>query len=192
MLKNGYANLAELPKKMQDGVLTTQSKPILTKVVSNTPGRLRLRIAHSHRQGGEMQRLAKTLDAHPNVKLVRTNIHNGSITIQHDGNDGSLENVLASLWDLGMIFADITAGKSEVAAGVSNTVVDLNQRVQQATNGVVDLRFLFPLGLATLSVRQLLTKGLQLEFIPWYVLAWYAFDSFIKLHGTVRPPSTNE
>jgi hypothetical protein len=48
----------------------------------------------------------------------------------------------------------------------------------------VDLRFLFPLSLSLLALRQLLVKGWQLELIPWYVLAWYAFDSFIKLHPT--------
>jgi hypothetical protein len=31
-------------------------------------------------------------------------------------------------------------------------------------------------------MRQLMIKGLQLEVIPWYVLAWYAFDSFLKLN----------
>ena len=35
-----------------------------------------------------------------------------------------------------------------------------------------------------LAMRQLIAKGWQLELIPWYVLAWYAFDSFIKLHST--------
>lgn len=166
------------------------SKPISTKVISSTPGRLRLRVAQQHCQSGEMQRLASVLKANPQVSQVSTNPHSGSITIYHDGKNNSLGNVFATLQDLGIIFADLTEGKTEAAAQVTNAIVDLNQRVRTATNGAIDIRFLFPLGLSTLAVRQLLSKGLQFETIPWYVLAWYAFDSFIKLHGT--GPSTTE
>nr|WP_016875836.1 hypothetical protein [Chlorogloeopsis fritschii] len=196
--KNGYGNLSYISKSMQETALEKPSKPILTKVVSNTPGRLRLRVAQPQRCKAKMQHMVKILEAQPNISQVRMNSHNGSITIQHDGNEDSLKNVVTTLQDLGVIFADIAGfaetrgGKSEVAAEVSDVVVDLNRRVKEATNGVVDLRFLFPLGLATLSIRQLVAKGLQLEIIPWYVLAWYAFDSFIKLHGTNQSQSTNE
>ena len=62
-------------------------------------------------------------------------------------------------------------------------MVNFNKKFEQATSGEVDLRFLFPLGLSLLAVRQILVKGWQLELIPWYVLAWYSFDSFIKLNG---------
>ncbi|PMB23961.1 hypothetical protein CEN40_08340 [Fischerella thermalis CCMEE 5205] len=193
MWKNSNGSLTDMPRPMSEKIIKTRPKPILTKIVSNTPGRLRLRVAHSHRQKEEMQRLAKTLEANPSINNVRTNIHQGSITIQHNADDESFQNVLAALYDLGIIFADITPGKTEAAAGVSNSIVDLNQRVHDVTNGLIDLRIIMPIGLASLSIRQLLTKGLQLETIPWYVLAWYAFDSFIKLHGnTSQPKSTSE
>ena len=194
MLKNGHGNFIQMPTTMQPATLenTTISKPISTQVVSSTPGRLRLRVAQPHRQPVKMQRIASALQANPNINQVRTNIQQGSITIQHNSDDGSFKSVFATLKDLGIIFSDITEGNTEAAAGVSSAVIDLNKRVNQATDGVVDLRFLFPLGLATLSVRQLLAKGLQWEIIPWYVLAWYAFDSFIKLHGTGKPQSTSE
>jgi hypothetical protein len=35
---------------------------------------------------------------------------------------------------------------------------------------------------STLDFRQLIIKGLQIDEIPWYSLAWYAFDSFVKLN----------
>lgn len=174
---------------MQECVKKAQHKLVSSKVVSSTPGRLRLRVAHAYRKSGDMQRIATALEAAPHISQVRTNLENGSIVIHHDINDDSLENVIATLRDLGIIFGDIALGKSEVAAGVSNAVVDLNKRVQHATNNVVDLRFLFPLSLGILSIRKLLSQGLQFDIIPWYVLAWYAFDSFIKLHGTSQPQS---
>ncbi len=73
---------------------------------------------------------------------------------------------------------------SEVASNLTDAVADLNKRVAQATNGVVDLRWLIPVGLGALAVRQLRRNGLKIETAPWYVLAYYAFDSFIKLHYT--------
>lgn len=189
MLTNGHSTYNKMPEIIDKPTFKTPPKPISTKVVSSTPGRLRLRVAHSHRQPEKMQRIAKALSANSHINQVKTNVHHGSIVINHDG---SLENVLATLKDLGIIFADITEGNTEAAAGVSSAVVDLNQRVKQSTHGAFDLRILFPVGLASLSVRQLFNKGLQLEVIPWYVLAWYAFDSFIKLHGTSQKQSQNE
>ncbi|WP_392535236.1 hypothetical protein [Nostoc sp. C117] len=53
-----------------------------------------------------------------------------------------LENVLATLKDLGTIFADVSEGNTEAATGVSSAVVDLNQRVKQSTGGAFDLRML--------------------------------------------------
>ncbi|MGJ5629745.1 HMA2 domain-containing protein [Nostoc sp. CALU 1950] len=188
MLTNGYSTYNKMPEIIDKPTFKTPPKPISTKVVSSTPGRLRLRVAHSHRQPEKMQRIANALLANPHINQVKTNFHHGSIVINHDG----LENVLATLKDLGIIFADVSEGNTEAAAGVSSAVVDLNQRIKQLTHGAFDLRILFPLGLASLSVRQLFKRGLQLEMIPWYVLAWYAFDSFIKLHGTSQEKSAND
>lgn len=192
MSKNGYINLTDMPKVIEEKSIKKAFQPISTRVVSSTPGRLRLRVAQPHRQSGDMQRIANALQANPNINQVRTNIQNGSIVINHDGDDASVDNLYATLRDLGIIFGDVALGKSDAAAEVSNAVVDLNKRVRQATNNAVDLRLLFPLGLGVFSIRQLLTKGLQLETIPWYVLAWYAFDSFLKLHATSQAQSSKE
>jgi Protein of unknown function (DUF5132) len=80
--------------------------------------------------------------------------------------------------------SNVKQENSAVAEGLINVVSSLNEQVKEATQGVVDLRLLLPFGLSTLALRQLLIKGLQIEEIPWYVLAWYAFDSFTKLHET--------
>ncbi|RCJ27991.1 hypothetical protein A6770_24750 [Nostoc minutum NIES-26] len=192
MMTNSHGNLTKMPEVMEQASLNKPSKAILTRVISDTPGRLRLRVARAHRQPGEMQRITHALEAQPNVSQVRTNISHGSIVINHDGKDESLKNVISTLVDLGIIFGNITESNSEAAVDISVAVIDLNKRVEQATNGVVDLRFLFPLGLSFLAIRQLLAKGLQFENIPWYVLAWYAFDSFIKLHGMNQLNSNRE
>jgi hypothetical protein len=160
----------------------TSYTPIAAKIVSDTPGRLRLRVAISDRQPDKMQHIANFLEAQPHITQVRTNFYHGSILIYHHGTDESFANVLDALSDIGIIFADITQGTTEVAKSITNAVTNLNHSVERATDGTIDLRFLFPLGLSMLAVRQLMIKGLQLDIIPWYVLAWYAFDSFLKLN----------
>jgi hypothetical protein len=189
---NSHGSLTKMPNIQKQIQFNTPSSPIATKVVSATPGRLRLRIAHSHRQPETMEYIANTLDAQPHVDEVRTNVNHGSIVIKYSGKSGDLSNVLATLEDIGIIFAEITEGGTEASTTVSTAVVDLNKRVRKATDGVVDIRFLFPLGLGILAIRKLMMKGLQFDIIPWYVLAWYSFDSFIKLHGiTPQKPSNN-
>lgn len=164
---------------------------IHTRVVSQTPGRLRLKVSEPHRKQGEMAEIVNALNAHPNVSEVRMNPQTGSIVVHHDNYHDTVENVFASLRDVGMIFGDIVLRKSVAANGVTDAVSDLNQRVSSLTHGVVDLRFLLPVGFGTLAVRQLMAKGLQFDIIPWYVLAWYSFDSFIKLHYTADPHKKN-
>ncbi|MFQ4144629.1 DUF5132 domain-containing protein [Chlorogloeopsis sp. ULAP02] len=75
-------------------------------------------------------------------------------------------------------------GRSIIARDLINVVSDFNTDVERLTQGAIDLRLLFPLGLSALAIRQLLMKGLQIDEIPWYTLAWYAFDSFVKLNKT--------
>ncbi|MBE9198625.1 MULTISPECIES: HMA2 domain-containing protein [unclassified Nodularia (in: cyanobacteria)] len=184
MLTNSHGNLTKLAKTIEKASFKTTPKPISTKIISDTPGRLRLRISQAHRHPREIQRIAHVLKAQSHISQVRTNISHGSIIINHDGKDGTLENVLTTLLDLGVTFADITEGNSEAAEDMKSTIINLNKRLEQATSGEVDLRFLFPLGLSLWAVRQVIVQGLQLEIIPWYVLAWYAFDSFIKLNSS--------
>ncbi|MDV2994526.1 MAG: hypothetical protein N4J56_004180 [Chroococcidiopsis sp. SAG 2025] len=72
--------------------------------------------------------------------------------------------------------------KSPIAEELINVIYSFNEQIRQTTSGVVDLRWLVPAGLGALALRQILTKGLELDEIPWYTLAWYAFDTFTKLN----------
>ncbi|AFZ45153.1 hypothetical protein PCC7418_3030 [Halothece sp. PCC 7418] len=59
---------------------------------------------------------------------------------------------------------------------------ELDTSLRKATQGTIDARSLLSILFAALALRQLILKGFQFDDVPWYVLAWYAFDSFIKLH----------
>jgi hypothetical protein len=173
--------------------------PKHTHVVSSTPSRTRLRVSSKRRNHQEMTRITHALRSHPDVSEVRTNVQTGSIVIHHADKEDSLDAIAAVLQDLGVVLGSVTdvelpftQGKSEVAADLTSAVADLNERVGKATNGVVDLRLLVPVGLAALAFRELLRTGWEFEAAPWYVLAWYAFDSFIKLHYIAEPPTTQQ
>jgi Heavy metal associated domain 2 len=191
VLKNGFVSQTKSPKIKQPKPVKSLNNTITTKIISDTPGRLRLRVAQKHREPEQMQPLVNALQEHSNINQVRINLDQGSITINHEGED-SWKNVMATLKDLGIIFGDIVEVHTDAAIGVSNAVIDLNKQVKQATEGQLDIRILFPFGLGCLAIRQLIIKGLQFDIIPWYVLAWYAFDSFIKLHGTNRLEPTSD
>lgn len=163
-----------------------------THIVSSTPTRTRLKVSEKRRNPQEMGRIAKALKAKACVHDVRTNLQTGSIVIHHGSQPSSLENIAMTLRDLGVILGHVSdveiplnsGEKSAVANDLTAAITDLNQKVGQATNGLVDLRMIVPLGFGALAVRQLLRQGFQIETAPWYALAYYAFDSFIKLHYT--------
>ena len=161
------------------------------QIVSQTPGRIRLRVTPVHRHQQTITPIVNHLKARLEIYRVKTNILSGSITVLYGRELLSSQDIWKFLQDLGVNLVEVTketsisvSNSSNASAAVITTATDLNQRVKTATKDAVDLRFLVPLSFGILAMRQLLVKGWQLEFIPWYVLAWYAFDSFIKLNST--------
>ncbi|MDP9351021.1 MAG: hypothetical protein M3P51_05715, partial [Chloroflexota bacterium] len=161
------------------------------RVMSSVPGRTRLKVSSRHRTQQEMQRIADALGARPDVSDVRANIHTGSLLVHHDQGQGGLAGLRTTLEEMGFTLLEITQGEApvsngerqEAAANLLGAVNGLNERVAQITRGKFDLRLLVPLSLGALSARQVARKGLELDEIPWYVLAWDAFQSFSTLHS---------
>ncbi|MEQ9548250.1 MAG: hypothetical protein RIM23_01330 [Coleofasciculus sp. G3-WIS-01] len=183
-------NNSKMPK-LRETTPEMGSSPIYAELISQTPGRVRLRVAPEYRQSQDIEPLIKLLNERLEIYRVRANIQSGSITIFYAQDYINFEGVWAILQDLGVTFSPIPEqprnsanGQSDAAASVTYAVTHLNRRVRRATDGIIDIRFLIPLGFSVLAIRQLIVKGLMIEAIPWYVLAWYSFDSFIKLHYT--------
>lgn len=168
-----------------------------THIASATPTRTRVKLSQKRRNSHEIKRIVTALKEHPHIHDIHVNDQTGSLVIHHASQKGVLDNIEAVLQDLGIILASTLEmpaleGKSELASHLTQAITDLNQQVGQTTNGVVDLRFLVPLGFSALAIRQLIRNGLQIEMAPWYVLAYYAFDSFLKLHYTQDPDQKRE
>jgi hypothetical protein len=160
-----------------------------TRIISSTPGRTRVKVSEKRRTREEMGRLAKTLKERLPAADAQINLQTGSIVLRHPQN--TLEDVCSVLKDLGVILIGLTGsgavwagGRTRAAAEITGAVSRLNRWFGLATNGIVNLQLLVPFGLGALALRQLLRYGWQIEAAPWYVLAYAAFDSFIKLHYT--------
>jgi hypothetical protein len=168
----------------------TASAPISFQVVSRTPGRLRLRICRQYRESEKMAEIASILPAFfPQIEEIRSNAQTGSLTVYYAPEAIALEEVLPQLQNFGVVLEDAPKAlpeTSQAAANLTGVLAALNQRVKQVTAGEVDLRFLVPLFFGLLALRQAFLKSPRLKTAPWYVLAWYAFDSFLKLN---RPPT---
>ncbi|MGK7899750.1 MAG: HMA2 domain-containing protein [Xenococcus sp. (in: cyanobacteria)] len=160
------------------------------QIISQTPGRVRLRVRPAYRQQQKIAPIVNALKARLEIYRVKTNIPSGSITVLHGRELLTSQDMSIVLQDLGINLVQVTqeprraiSSSSSAAAEVIKTVTDLDQRIKIATDNAIDLRLLLPLGLGVMAMRQLIVKGWQLELIPWYVLAWYAFDSFLKLNS---------
>lgn len=173
--------------------MVSKSKHEHTKIISSTPKRTRIRLSRKRRNSEEMARLAEALNESPKVQSVSTNLCTGSLVVYHE-RDG-LQDIEEKLKDVGVILSSAidlgipVEGGTESAYSLADAVSDLDRRLGLATSGFLNLRLLVPLGFGILAFLQLMRRGLQLEAAPWYVLAFAAVDSYIKLHHTHANPT---
>jgi hypothetical protein len=169
-------------------------------IVSHMDGRIRVRLHPKHRQDAVLDTVQQKLEGQRGVSAVTTNPRTGSVLVTYDHHRLSREDLLACMYDVGVIVREIggaedlpedldpTEGGTEVAphsstaVGLMDALTDLDRRLFELTGGKLDVKLLFPLGLGVLAARQIAVAGLGLEQVPGYVLLWYTFDSFYKLH----------
>lgn len=158
------------------------------EVVSSTRGRMRLRVMPPQGSSERLQRIAEALDARPDLSAAGVNALAGSVVIYHPDEIDALAQVRETLDPLEIEVAErglrerSQAVDSSIAERISGVASRLDAAVDRATDGV-PLRTLIPLGLGALAVRQALRSDARLGEAPWYLLGWYAFDGFLKLHG---------
>jgi hypothetical protein len=165
-------------------------------IVSLLPGRMRVRLHRSHRGPAEMKQIEQELGRRDGITSVTTDARTGSVLVQYDHRTVSKDDLVAMLYDVGVVAREVLGAEalpigreggvvehSTAATGVLDALTDLDRRISELTDGKVDLKLLMPLGLGLLAARQILTTGgLGLAEVPAYVLLWYTFDSFYKLH----------
>ncbi|MBV9581259.1 MAG: hypothetical protein JO057_21980 [Chloroflexi bacterium] len=172
------------------------------QIASHTPGRLRVRVHPSHRDPDALQEVASRLEDQPGIQHVDVNANTGSVLVHYDRETHEKDEVVGCLEDVGLLLGSILeAGGEEIpdlegsesesgsgsshsttAAGVVDTVNDLDRRLSELTGRKVDLRLLFPVALGAIGVRAAITNGIGFAEVPAYILIWYAFDAFWKFH----------
>ena len=174
-----------------------ENRQVHAVIVSDSPGRLRVRLHRDDRKGDILERTQAHLQGQPGVHHVDTNRATGSVTVRYDPRTHSSDDVIAMLRDA-CVVAERTAaalgeevpqvGASSTSLAIQAALDDLDRRLSRLTGRRVDLKLLFPFGLAAIGVRQLFTRGLGLNQVPAYMMLWYAFDSFWKFHSAQPGP----
>ena len=147
-----------------------------TQIVSHTPKRTRIRVSRKRQTPKEMARLAEALEASPKVSKVETNLTAGTIIVHHE--EKALPDIKARLQDLGVILMAATGVETS-----SKSLADAVSELDSWTKGILNLKLLVPLGFAALAVLQIARRGLEIGGAPWYLLAYFAFESFTKLNS---------
>lgn len=150
-----------------------------TQIVSTTPRRTRIRLSRKRRHPKEMARIAEVLEASPQVSSVQANLNTGTIIVHHK--EDALEDITSRLQDMGVILM-AAAGVETSSMSLADAVSDLDKHLDLGTRGLLNLKLLVPLGFGALAVLQLARQGLQIGSAPWYLLAYFAFESYIKLN----------
>jgi hypothetical protein len=127
-----------------------------------------------------MARLARALESFPRISSVETNLHAGTLIVHH--RKEAIEDIRSALKDMGVVLMAAT-GVEITAQSLTDAISDLDGRLSAVTGGALNLKLLVPLGLGALAVLQLARRGLQIEGAPWYILAYFAYESFMRLNS---------
>jgi hypothetical protein len=161
------------------------SQPIEIDIISNTPGRLRLRIVREHRQVEVMDKIASALKTWvAGIERVRTNANNGSITLYYQPDKVDFAEVFSQLKAFGIIVDDLpeTLSQTSLATARFKGAIDsVERQIQQITNNSLDLKRLVSLLLSLFIFRQLSTKNSRFKGVSWLLFGWYILNSLIEL-----------
>jgi copper chaperone CopZ len=149
-------------------------------VVSAVPGRVRLRSNHRPPAADHIAAVGRAFEAVEGVTAVTIRPSSSSVLVTFDPQDAHVATELSSL--LGPAGTESSVSRPiDLDVRITSAIGTVNHAVARSTGGI-DLRQLLPFGLGLLSLRQALAGRGRLTEAPWYLLAWYASETFLKLH----------
>ncbi len=154
------------------------------RVVSATAGRVRVRAVDvpAHRR---LPSVAEELDTWPEVTSVALRARSRSVVVRFDPEEATV--VADRMLSLGVdLRAGVAVSLPGAPAGTIAAAAATADRVVGRRFDGTDLRLLIPLGLGLMAVRRAMRGNERLADAPWYVLAWYASETFWKFHGGPR------
>lgn len=171
-------------------------------VIHHIPGRVRVKLPQAKGNLDLLREIQDSIAPLPGVKNVTINSTTGSLLVHYDPNvhenfhehlsAHAAQTELFALKPPELTEADEIADKiedeaeflsehSEAARAIVNLVKGLNEGVKVASNNMVDLKVLLPLGLAVYAFG----KGSHIVTPLWVTLAIFSFNSFVRLHHPV-------
>jgi hypothetical protein len=184
-------------------LLPEASQPIEIDIVSNTPGRLRLKVDRERRLPEVMEQIVTALKTFADFDRVRSNISNGSLTIYYNPEKVDFTEVFSQLHSLGVILDDIPENISQTSVPTARltdaiglrpgeAIAGLDRKIKQTTEDSIDLRSLATTLFSLFAWRQI-SKVPGLRKISWFILAWYIFESLLKFNNrSERSPSPKQ
>jgi hypothetical protein len=160
------------------------------RLVHSTPRRFRLRVSDAQRNPDRLEQLRRRLEAAPGVQHAEANAQTGSILVHHE-EDVAVDDLLEKAGLSEQVLMDavpprmrgmVRAEASNIATDATDWFFDLDARLSRATDGWLDLKMAIPLGLASAAAWRFAAEGGAFLAVPPYMLMWWAFDSFTKLH----------
>ena len=150
-------------------------------IASSVPGRLRLRLPANASGRSRLAAAAADLSAHDELLAAESRPRSASLVLHYD--PARAVDVWVRLRALGLQLPDPPEEEAAAPADPSKRVMTalrgLDALVPRVAAGH-DLRTLVPLTYGLLAARQFVRGEQRLTEAPWYVLAWWASESFQK------------
>jgi copper chaperone CopZ len=161
-------------------------------VAHHLPHRTRYRLARKYRDADTVDRIRRSIVNVPGVNGVDVNDRTGSILVHHEEKPCMLEELAGAFEDVaGDIFQEITTaeidelipGASIIGYVIKRRFGDLNQQVAGASNNMIDLKMMLPIGFLLAGLHKAAKNRNWFDHVPAWVLFYYAYDSYLKFHG---------
>ena len=180
-----------------DGHVVTEPMDLHVTIVHASPGRLRFKLPREELLGREFDRAERALRGKAGIRDIQRNPLASSALVLYNPDLADLASLMEALEAAGVnvvlenledaLAGEGAAGSATLGDAIGSFFTNADQRVARMTGGRADLKTLVPVGLGALAVREVLSG--RAIAAPWYVLAWYAFDSFTKLR---QAPKSND
>ncbi len=173
--------------------MTAAAGPVAGRVVHRVPGRVRIKFDKAEIAPEALARLRQAVSEVDGVARCDASPRTTSLVVHYDNAGLDMAQLAGAVG--GLVPEEEAEGgrpdlaherhpHSRFARGLNARFVALDRRIRQLTGHRVDLKLVLPVGFGVLAARQIITSSGGLPTIPWYVLLWYAFDSYLRLHHT--------
>lgn len=145
--------------------------------------------------------MSESLSRISTIDNVEVNPRTGSMVVYHQEDEKVLESIDGALTEVAsdLLEAVLEAeelefpGLSIVAHVIGKFVGKANLKLSGATNNLLDLKILFPIGFFSAGLYQASRNRNWLGQVPAWVLFFYAYDAYMRFHEPIlRPDSTHE